>query len=120
MNFGDITPAYSSIIFGIAGTIGVIGSLCSNIVGGLVIKQPILHDWRKMFIVFAITYFIGGLVFLVYGSGVPRTWATFQSQRVQQNETDADAEAITMLQLQTSTLPQSTRKDSATSVDRAK
>ena len=120
MNFGDVTPAYSSIIFGIAGTIGVIGSLCSNIIAGLVIKQPILHDWRKMFIVFAISYLIGGLVFLIYGSAVPRKWATFQSQTVPRKEIDADAEAIAMLQLQNSTVAQTAGTDLTPSVDRAK
>lgn len=28
---------------------------------------------------FGIVYFIGGLVFLLFGSGVPRKWAKFQT-----------------------------------------
>ena len=55
-----------------------VGIMCSNLIAGLVIKQPILKDWRILFILFAITYTIGGVIFLMYGSAVPRKWATFK------------------------------------------
>ena len=35
---------------------------------------------------FGVVYFIGGLVFLLFGSGVPRKWATFQKDNKQQVE----------------------------------
>jgi hypothetical protein len=33
-------------------------------------------------------YTIGGSVFLLYGSAVPRKWATFKSEKSKQNEED--------------------------------
>ncbi|CAF0852556.1 unnamed protein product [Rotaria sordida] len=72
INFADIAPAYSSIIFAISTALGTIGALMSNIVAGLIIKQPILEDWRKLLLLFAIIYIIGGIVYLLYGSAVPR------------------------------------------------
>ncbi len=35
---------------------------------------------------FGIVYFIGGLVFLLFGSGVPRKWAKFQVKNQQQQQ----------------------------------
>lgn len=32
-----------------------------------------------MFVIFGIVYFFGGLVFLLYGSGKARKWATFEA-----------------------------------------
>jgi uncharacterized membrane protein len=46
----------------------------------------VLEQWRKLFVMFGIVYFIGGLVFLLFGSGVPRKWAKFQVKNQQQQE----------------------------------
>ncbi|CAF4541715.1 unnamed protein product [Rotaria sp. Silwood1] len=86
VNFGDIAPAYSSIIFAVASALGTVGALISNLIAGLIIKQPILDDWRKLLVIFAIIYIIGGSVYLLYGSAVPRKWARFQSEESKQNE----------------------------------
>jgi len=100
INFADIAPAYSSIIFAVTSTISTIGALTSYIIAGLLIKQPVLEDWRKIFIIFSIMYIIGGVVFLVYGSAVPRKWATLKSEKSKQNKED---EGLTMLPRQTDT-----------------
>ena len=75
VNFVDIIPAYSSVIFGITTAIATVGALLANLIAGFVIKQPALEDWRKLFILFSVIYFIGGLVFAVFGSAEPRAWA---------------------------------------------
>jgi len=98
VNFADIAPAYSSIIFAVTSTISTIGSLISYIIAGLLIKRPVLEDWRKLFIIFSIVFIIGGVVFQLYGSAVPRKWATLNSEKSKQNEGD---EGLTMLPLQT-------------------
>ncbi|CAF1176689.1 unnamed protein product [Rotaria sordida] len=79
VNFADIAPAFSGIIFGLANTFASLAGLIGNIVAGLVVKKPVLEQWRKLYIMFGICYFIGGLVFLIYGSAIPRKWATFQA-----------------------------------------
>lgn len=79
VNFADIVPAYSGIIFGLANTFASIAGLTGNIVAGMIVKKPILEQWRKLFFMFGIVYFLGGLVFLIFGSARPRKWAEFQT-----------------------------------------
>ena len=43
-------------------------------------------------------YIIGGVVYLLYGSAVPRKWATFKSEKSKQNEED---QALTTVPQQT-------------------
>lgn len=88
VNFADVVPAYSSIIFGVSSAVGTIGGLLSNIVAGIIIKRPVLEDWRKLLFLFAIVYFIGGLVYVFYGSAVPRKWARFTSEKTKEPEED--------------------------------
>lgn len=98
VNFGDIVPAYSSVIFGLGSTLVVISAIGTNIVAGLVIKRPVLEDWRKMFIFFSIAYIIGGSVYILYGSAIPRKWATLKTEKSKQNEED---QALTTVPQQT-------------------
>ncbi|CAF4811116.1 unnamed protein product [Rotaria sp. Silwood1] len=76
VNFADVVPAYSSLLFGLSITFGSLASLSANILAGVLIKQPILSDWQYMFIIFIIVYTIGGVVYLMFGSAIPRKWAT--------------------------------------------
>ncbi len=78
VNFADIVPAYSGIIFGLANTFASLAGVIGNIVAGIIVNKPVLEQWRKLFVMFGIVYFIGGLVFLLFGSAVPRKWAKFQ------------------------------------------
>ena len=93
VNFADIVPAYSGVIFGIANTFASLAGLIGNIVAGIIVKDPILAQWRILFIIFGIVYFIGGAVFVAFGTGVPRKWARFQTDNVKQ-ESELDAEEI--------------------------
>jgi len=45
---------------------------------------------------FGIVYFIGGLVFLCFGSAVPRKWAKFQTIKTKQEEKLNDEEFVPM------------------------
>jgi MFS family permease len=85
VNFADIIPAYSSVVFGITTAAATFCALMGNVIAGLVIQRPILEDWRKLFIIFAIVYFIGGLAYVILGSAEPRKWATFKALEKQQN-----------------------------------
>lgn len=80
VNFSDLMPEFSSIIFGITTAAATVGALIANIIAGLVIKQPILEDWRKLFILFAIIYLIGGFAYVALGSAEPLEWAVPQKQ----------------------------------------
>jgi hypothetical protein len=56
-----------------------LAGLIGNIVAGIVVKKPILDQWRILYMMFGIFYFIGGLSFILYGSAIPRKWAKFQA-----------------------------------------
>lgn len=71
-----------------------VGIVCSNLIAGLVIKQPILEDWRILFILFAITYTIGGVIFLIYGSAVPRKWATFKRDQTKFDDQEQSSKML--------------------------
>ena len=86
VNFADIVPAYSGVIFGLANTFASLAGLTGNLVAGLLVKKPILEQWRKLYIMFGIVYFVGGLVFLLFGTAVPRKWAKFQSANANTTE----------------------------------
>lgn len=79
VNFADIVPAYSGVIFGLANTFASLAGVIGNLVAGILIKKTVLDQWRKLYVMFAIVYFIGGLVYILYGSAVPRKWAKFQT-----------------------------------------
>ncbi|CAF1100352.1 unnamed protein product [Rotaria sordida] len=90
VNFADVVPAYSSLLFGLSITFGSLASLSANVLAGFLIKQPILSDWRYMFIIFMLVYTIGGLVYLAFGSAIPRKWAINVNE---EHNTNIDNEA---------------------------
>lgn len=82
-----------------------------NVIAGVIIKQPILEDWRKLFMLFSVIYVIGGISFQLLGSAEPRSWATFKAQQKQ-----VDEEAVPMKQADP-VAPESTDPTSAKSID---
>jgi MFS family permease len=98
VNFADIVPAYSGVIFGIANTFASLAGLIGNIVAGMIVKKPILEQWRKLYIMFGTVYLVGGIVFVLFGSTVPRKWARFQAANTVaiQEEKLNDEEAMPM------------------------
>jgi len=94
VNFADIVPAYSGVIFGLANTFASLAGLTGNLVAGMIVKKPILEQWRKLYVMFGIVYFIGGLVFLLFGTAVPRKWAKFQSANANTQEKKLNDEEV--------------------------
>jgi MFS family permease len=94
VNFPDIVPAYSGLIAGIASTIASLSGIIGNVIAGIIIKQPTLHDWRKLFILLGIVYFIGGIIYIFLGSAVPEEWAILKSQEQIQNVGQSQEETL--------------------------
>lgn len=111
VNFVDVMPAFSSVVFGICTAVATFGALMGNVIAGVIIKQPILEDWRKLFMLFSVIYVIGGISFQLLGSAEPRSWATFKAQQKQ-----VDEEAVPMKQADP-VAPESTDPTSAKSID---
>jgi len=82
------------LIFGIATTVSSLNAVIANIIAGIVIKDPTLHNWRKLFILFGIVYLIGGIIYLLLGSAVPEKWATFKSHEQDQNDVQSQEEML--------------------------
>ncbi len=61
-------------------------------------KQPVLEQWRKLYIMFGIVYFIGGFVYILFGSAIPRKWAKFQAadNAAKEEEKLSDEETMPM------------------------
>ncbi len=100
INFSDVVPAYSGLIFGIATSVSSLSAVIGNIIAGIVIKHPTLHDWRRLFLVFSVVYTIGGIIFILWGSAVPEKWATFKAQEQEQNGIHAEEETVSMQEQQ--------------------
>jgi len=110
VNFVDLMPAFSSVVFGITTAAATFGALIANVIAGLVIKKPVLQDWRKLFILFSIIYFIGGIVYIILGSAKPRKWAILKGQEKKAtNEKTQDAEEAVPMQPSNTTEPAETQ-----------
>jgi lipopolysaccharide export LptBFGC system permease protein LptF len=65
----------------------------------VIVKEPVLEQWRILYIIFGIAYVIGGVSFVLFGSAVPRKWAKFQAvnnDTAKQEEKLNDEEAMPM------------------------
>ena len=71
VNFADIVPAYSGIIFGLANTFASLAGLIGNIVAGVVVNQPVLEQWRILFVMFGVVYFNWWIGLFIVWFGCP-------------------------------------------------
>ncbi|XP_075232233.1 sialin [Lycorma delicatula] len=71
----DIAPNFSGTIFGMANTLSSFGGFVSAyMVGSLTYNNQTYGQWQKVFGVLAATYTIGGLTFLIFGTGKLQSW----------------------------------------------
>lgn len=96
VNFSDVVPAYSGLMFGIVTTISSFAAIMANLIAGIVIKHPTLHDWRTLFILFFVAYLIGGIVYAAWASAIPEKWATLQSLEQGRQELHSKEETTPM------------------------
>ena len=65
-------------------------------VAGILVKKPVLEQWRTLYIIFGIVYFIGGVIYAIYGSAEPRKWAKFQAANAVPEEKVDPEETVPM------------------------
>ena len=75
-------------------------AIAANVIAGIVIKHPTLHDWRKLFVLFFIAYLIGGIVYALWASAIPEKWATLQAVEQRRQEPHSKEESIPMQEAQ--------------------
>ncbi|XP_063707166.1 vesicular glutamate transporter 2-like [Culicoides brevitarsis] len=71
INFLDIAPQFSSIIFGFANTIGTIPGIVSPLLTGFIVQNKSEDEWRTVFFLTAGIYISGGILYLILGSADP-------------------------------------------------
>lgn len=81
VNINDIAGSYAGIVFGIANAFGTVpGIICPYFVG-LITKNQTQKEWQIVFIVAAGIYFIGAVVFAIFGNSNLQTWAVVNTTR---------------------------------------
>ncbi|EEB14003.1 sialin, putative [Pediculus humanus corporis] len=71
----DIAPNYSGTIFGLANTLSSLGGFLSTLmVGTLTQDNQTYQQWQIVFWILSGTYFFGGVVFLIWGTGELQDW----------------------------------------------
>lgn len=75
VNVNDIAGSFSSVVFGIANTFGTAPGIIAPYFVGLITKNQLQEEWRIVFIVAAIVYFLGGTLFVIFGNSNLQSWA---------------------------------------------
>ncbi|KAL7673012.1 hypothetical protein ACOME3_007886 [Neoechinorhynchus agilis] len=71
----DMAPRFAGIIWGISNTFGILpGVLCPTMVG-VIVKDGSASQWRIVFSICAVCYFISGLSFILTGTAEVQPWA---------------------------------------------
>ncbi|KAL7669827.1 hypothetical protein ACOME3_004776 [Neoechinorhynchus agilis] len=79
----DMAPRYAGIIWGISNTFGNLpGVLCPTVIG-LIVKDGLVSQWRIVFTICAVCYFLSGLCFILTGTAEVQSWA------MEKNEAEA-------------------------------
>ena len=82
MNHIDIAPRYAGILMGITNSLATFPGIISPHVTSLLTVESatgppsvVEREWRNVFALSAIIHVIGGIVFVLLGSGIEQKWA---------------------------------------------
>ncbi|CAG0900572.1 unnamed protein product, partial [Cyprideis torosa] len=75
-NHLDIAPNFAGYLMGITNTAGTVSGILAPYVTGLIIdgKEHHVEQWRIVFYISAVVFFVGNTVFLLYASGEEQPW----------------------------------------------
>jgi len=77
----DLAPLHAGKIMGLTYTVANFGSIAApSAVGALTYRHSTRSEWRNVFFLVAAIYFVGMIVFLVFGSGERQSWANDDSR----------------------------------------
>ncbi|KAL7676387.1 hypothetical protein ACOME3_002641 [Neoechinorhynchus agilis] len=78
VNANDLAPPIAGIVFGISNTLATIPGIIVPHVAGFLTKEgnglDVAWQWRTVFIISSVIWVIGGLLFLILGSGDVEPW----------------------------------------------
>lgn len=95
----DIGGSIAGIVFGIANAIGHIPGIIAPYVTSAITKTGSSSEWKTVFIIAAVIYFIAGAEFLVFGTAVPQYY--MNEQRMEPSEKGEKAKEAEKIQIST-------------------
>ncbi|XP_065207224.1 uncharacterized protein LOC135836362 isoform X2 [Planococcus citri] len=92
----DIAPSFSGTVFGLGNMFsGLSGAVSALLVGYLTDHNQVYGQWQKVFLIVAITYICGALIFLIFGSTEVQPWNYSSEQQKKKNEMESDLDEET-------------------------
>lgn len=83
----DIAPNFSGTIFGLANTLSSLGGFLSTLMVGMLTQDNQTYgQWQIVFWILTVTYVIGGITFLIFGTGELQTWNSPEKAKVEDGE----------------------------------
>ncbi|XP_049804153.1 putative inorganic phosphate cotransporter isoform X1 [Schistocerca nitens] len=87
MNLIDIAPNFSGLMMGVTGSIGTLMSVAAPLYVGAVVKENTIQEWRIVFLTAAAVFFVGNLIFVIFGDGEVQPWNDPNYSRGKKTET---------------------------------
>ncbi|OUC48087.1 transporter, major facilitator family protein [Trichinella nativa] len=80
VNYLDLCPQYTGIVFGISNTLATVpGILGPNITGYLTRGAPSFESWRIVFFIAGAHYFVSVIFYAIFAQGTVQPWAQAKS-----------------------------------------
>ncbi|KAK2572965.1 Vesicular glutamate transporter 2 [Acropora cervicornis] len=92
VNMLDIAPRYACVIMGITNTVGTITGFLSPMMVGFITVNKKVEEWRTVFWVTFVIYFVGTLLFCTLMSADLQPWATGEAKPKQEENEDVGME----------------------------
>ncbi|XP_043588745.1 putative inorganic phosphate cotransporter isoform X1 [Bombus pyrosoma] len=75
VNHMDLSPNFAGPLMGITNTVANICSILAPLIASVIVKHPnSVEEWRNMFFLTSIIYFLGNLTFIVFGTSKIQEW----------------------------------------------
>lgn len=101
VSFNDISPSHAGLLYAVCNTFATISGFVGPAVTGILTEGPNGHNtahWQNVFYIAAAFYFIGAIVFVMFGTGEQQNWdnqeKSFNNRIAPEAVTAADGVAI--------------------------
>lgn len=81
VNYNDVAGPYSGLAFGTANTVGTVPGFVAPYLVSVITANQKQEEWRIVFFITAVVYFVGGLGYILLGSGELEEWAVKKQTR---------------------------------------
>ncbi|XP_044003336.1 putative inorganic phosphate cotransporter isoform X2 [Aphidius gifuensis] len=82
INHMDLSPNYAGILMAITNCIASIVAIAAPIIVGLVVTNlENIDQWKLIFYASVVIYFVGNLIFIIFGSGDVQWWNNYDNSK---------------------------------------